>query len=119
MAGFEIWSYFSLGIIFRSWNNGEAIYATTIIKHYNDGNIWFTQSKDTKTVYAIYALPEDENYVPNVIEWSGNIPKNAKVYLLQNNKKMKCKIEKGKVRIFLPDFIDKSESLAFKFEIVQ
>ena len=26
--------------------NGKAIYNTTITSHYNEGNIWFTQSKD-------------------------------------------------------------------------
>lgn len=45
---------------------GKAIYATRITPHYNDGNVWFTTSKDHKTLYALYALPEGET-LPSTI----------------------------------------------------
>lgn len=97
--------------------NGEAIYSTTITKHYNDEKVWFTQSKDSNTMYALYALNDGEDKVPDIIEWSGNIPAKGKVILLQNNHKIKCEVKNGKVKIYLPQNINKSESLAFKFTV--
>lgn len=43
-----------------SWlkENAEAIYGTRSTACYNDGDIWFTASKDSSTLYAIYAKPD-------------------------------------------------------------
>ncbi len=38
--------------------NAEAIYGTRSTACYNDGDIWFTASKDSSTLYAIYAKPD-------------------------------------------------------------
>lgn len=98
--------------------NGKAIYSTLSAKHYKDGNVWFTMNKNEQTMYAIYALPENEKEVPEIIEWTENIPvKKNKVFLLQNHQRVKCEVENNKVRVYLPKNIDRSASLAFSFEV--
>lgn len=98
--------------------NGKAIYATVSAKHYNDGNVWFTMDKNQHTMYALYALPESEDEVPEIIEWTENIPvKKNKVFLLQTGQRVKCEVENNKVRVYLPKNIDRNTSLAFAFEI--
>lgn len=98
--------------------NGKAIYGTVSAKHYNDGNVWFTMDKNQRTMYAFYALPEGEDAVPEVIEWTGNIPaKTNKVVLLQTGRTVKCEVKEDKVKLYLPGSIDKSVSLAFSFEV--
>ena len=94
--------------------NGEAIYATRITPHYHDGNVWFTANKDGKTLYAIYALPENEN-LPATIEWTGNIP-GGRMTLLQNGKAVKYTCKDGKVTVTLPQGI-RNETLAFRFKL--
>jgi len=71
---------------------GKAIYNTTCAQHYNDGNLWFTASKDGKTLYALYALPEGEA-LPATISWQCRDNINLKsVRLLSTNKRMKATI---------------------------
>lgn len=94
--------------------NGEAIYSTRNAAIYNDGNVWFTANKNQKTIYALYALPENEN-LPQVIEWSGNIP-TGKMTLLQTNKSVKYSVNGDKVKVILPKGL-KNEPLAFRFNI--
>ena len=40
--------------------NGKAIYGTVATIHYNDGNVWFTCDKNQRSMYACYALDDDE-----------------------------------------------------------
>ena len=94
--------------------NGEAIYATRITPIYRSGNVWFTANKDGKTLYAIYALPENEQ-LPAVIEWEGNIP-DGRMVLLQNGKSVKYTCEGGKVKVTVPKGIN-NEALAFCFKL--
>ena len=94
---------------------GEAIYSTRITKTYNDGDIWFNASKDGQTLYAIYALKDDEN-LPATLSWSGNLPKGGKVTILNNGKKVKATIKDGQVTLKLPKGM-KQEPVALKFGI--
>ena len=94
---------------------GEAIYSTRITKNYNDGDIWFNASKDGQTLYAIYALKDDEN-LPATLSWSGNLPKGGKVTILNNGKKVKATIKDGQVTLKLPKGM-KQEPVALKFSI--
>lgn len=94
---------------------GEAIYSTRITPVYNDGQIWFNASKDGQTVYAIYALKNDEN-LPATLSWSGNLPKGGKVTILNNGKKVKATVKDGQVTLKLPKGL-KQEPLALKFNI--
>lgn len=54
-----------------SWmsRNGAAIYNTVTTPHYNDGKVWFTASKNGKTLYAIYAI-EDGEQAPSAVTWT-------------------------------------------------
>lgn len=94
--------------------NGAAIYATRTTPNYNYDKIWFTANKDGKTLYAIYALPENET-VPATIEWQGNEPA-GKMTLLQNGKSVKYSCKEGKVVVTLPKGL-KNEPLAFSFKV--
>ena len=94
--------------------NGEAIYSTRNAAIYHDGNVWFTANKNKKTIYALYALPENED-LPKVIEWRGNIP-SGKMILLQNSKSVDYSVKGDKVTVTLPKGI-KNEPLAFRFNV--
>ena len=93
-------------------SNGEAIYATRPAERYNDGKVWFTVSKEGKTMYAIYALPDGEE-LPKEIEWSGNVPA-GRVVLLSSGKPVKYSVREGLVRIVLPEGLEDG-TLAFRF----
>ena len=97
--------------------NGKGIYNTRITSDYQSENVWFTADKNKKGVYAIYALPENEN-LPNFIEWEGNPPaKGTKMTLLQNNKSVKWTTEGTKTKVFLPKNL-KNESLVFSYDVL-
>lgn len=93
--------------------NGEAIYSTRTTPLYNDGSVWFTANKDGKTLYAIYALPENEK-LPATIEWSGNIP-TGKMTLLDGHRKVSYSVKDGKVTVKLPKGLH-DMPVALKFE---
>ena len=94
--------------------NGEAIYNSRPAEKYNDGNIWFNQSKDGKTIYGIYALKDGES-LPNQISWSCNVPK-GKVVLLSTGKKLKSTTIGDTTTISLPSNLPLAP-VAFKFEV--
>ena len=94
--------------------NGKAIYNTRITPVYQNGHTWFTADKDGQTLYAIYALPEGET-LPEVIEWTGNLPK-GKMKMLKGNKSVKYTCDGDKVKVFLPKGI-KNEPIALQFKV--
>ena len=94
---------------------GEAIYSTRIAEHFNEGNLWFTQSKDGKTVYAVYAL-EDGKELPSELSWSVNLPRDSKVILLNSGKKLKASVKDGNATVKIPKGI-RQEPLALKITI--
>lgn len=94
--------------------NGEAIYSTRNAAIYHEGNVWFTANKNKKTIYALYALPENEK-LPQIIEWTGNIP-TGNMTLLQTGKSVKYSVKGDKVKVTLPKVIN-NEPLAFRFNI--
>ena len=91
---------------------GEAIYGTRITERYNDDKLWFSASKDAKTLYAVYALPDGES-LPATLSWEGNLPK-GKVTVLNTGKKVKPVIKDGKVTLALPKGL-RDEPVALKF----
>lgn len=93
--------------------NGKAIYGTRNAKVYHDGNVWFTSSKDHKTTYAIYALPDNEK-LPQTVEWTGNVPRKS-IKLLATGKSLKFTKKDGRVKVVLPAGL-KQESLAFEIK---
>ena len=94
--------------------NGKAIYSTTITPNYNDGEIWFTASKDGKKLYAIRAVKEGET-VPNELEWKGNIPvKGDQVRLVSTGKHLRWKVAGDQVKVYLPKQVDKTMPVAIE-----
>lgn len=98
--------------------NGEAIYNTRITPDYHNGNVWFTQSKDQKTRYAIYIPAKDET-PKSVIEWENNLPmKGSKMVLLQNGKTVKWQQHGNSIRVYPDKKTMKERSiLAFSFQV--
>ena len=94
---------------------GEAIYNPRITPVFNEGNIWFEASKDGKTIYAVYALPDEET-LPATLEWSGNLPLKGRVTVLNNGKTVKATVKDGKVSVRLPKGL-RQEPVALKFNI--
>ncbi len=99
--------------------NGEAIYSTRIAENFQDGQTFFTQSKDNKKRYAITCLKED-TAIPSTLEWTGNIPKTGtKMILLETGKKVNWSRKGNKITIKLPSSVIKSKNnipaLAFSF----
>jgi len=81
--------------------NGKAIYGTRITKHYQDGRTWFTQSKDGKTLYALYCI--DPATPVTKVEWIGNEPvKGSRIILLHTGKPVSWKKEGDKTVIQIP-----------------
>lgn len=97
-----------------SWmnRNGEAIYNTVTTPHYNDGDVWFTASKNGKTLYAIYA-PGDKEKMPSQITWTVNIPK-GKLTMLGTGKTVKYTVKGDQVTVNIPAGTN-AGPLAFKF----
>jgi alpha-L-fucosidase len=100
-------------------HNGKAIYNTRTAGEYKDGSVYFTQSKDGQTLYALACINGDQ-VVPASIEWSGNIPvKGIKMKLLQDGTTVKWRTEGNKVKVFIPLSLQKKNiklpALAFAF----
>lgn len=97
--------------------NGQAIYGTKTTPHYNDGNVWFTADKNGQRMYAIYALPETQDQVPETVEWTTHLPKGKKVTLVANGRRLKCRVDGDRVTVWLPADVDRTASLAMRFEV--
>ncbi|SER40192.1 alpha-L-fucosidase [Pedobacter rhizosphaerae] len=75
--------------------NGKAIYNTRITPNYHDGDTWFTQSKDGKTIYGVYLVGKE---LPKQISWKGNLPKKgSNITILNGGKNVKWKESNGTV----------------------
>ncbi len=96
--------------------NGEAIYNTRTVEKFQDGNVFFLQSKSGTAKYALVCIPENSE-IPKTIEWSGNLPaKNAVLRLVQNGKKLKYQVKGNKVKVILPPMKEKTPALAFSWK---
>ena len=78
------------------------------------GKTWFTANKNGKTLYAIYALADDET-LPATIEWEGNEPV-GRMTLLKGNRAVNYTYKDGKVTVKLPKGL-KNEPVALKFNV--
>ncbi len=95
--------------------NGKAIYGTRITKNYHEGNTWFTQSKDGKTLYALHCI--DPTAPVTKVEWTGNEPvKGSKIILLHTGKSVKWKKEGNKTVVEIPKGLP-ADLPALAFEI--
>jgi alpha-L-fucosidase len=97
--------------------NGKAIYNTRATKNYQDGNTWFTESKDGKTRFALVCLPEGKP-ASTTIEWEGNVPaKGSRLTLLQTGKSVKWQKAGNKVKVWLPADIASKKLPALAFSM--
>ena len=95
--------------------NGKAIYNTVPTEQYQDGNVWFTKSKDNSKTYVIYMLDENTK-LPAEISWSGHQPKQGtKATLLGNGKKLSTRQKGNKTVVKLPKRL-KQQSFAMEIE---
>ncbi len=101
--------------------NGEAIYNTRSVEHYQDGDTYFTQNKEKKKTYAIVCLQENEA-TPATITWKGNLPKKgSRVKLLQTGKNVKWELNGDEVKVTVPPSIKGKKdvaALAFSFKTI-
>lgn len=94
---------------------GKAVYGTRNTAVYNDGLLWFSASKDDRTRYAIYALPDGET-LPSELSWTGHIPA-GKVTLLNTGRKLRPTVSAdGRVTLRLPANLPQ-EPLALQFSV--
>lgn len=99
--------------------NGAAIYNTRTTDRYVDGSVYFTQSKDGATLYALAGLLPDAP-VPATVEWTGNIPKKGSAMkLLQTGATVHYTVKENKVTVQIPAALQKQQgvpaALAFSY----
>lgn len=83
--------------------NGEGIYNSKPIAPYSTDNIYYTQSKDGKSIYAFYLSDKDAVTLPGqVILKNVEASKGSKISLLGTTAKLKSKIENGSTVITIP-----------------
>ncbi len=94
--------------------NGLAIYNTVPTKNYHSGSLWFTASKDGRTLYALYPS-QPGNDAPLTLSWSGNVPK-GKVVLIGKDLKLKTSVQGENVTVTLPQgSVKAGEPFALRF----
>jgi alpha-L-fucosidase len=99
--------------------NGKAIYGTRPTPIYNDGNTWFTQSKDGKKRYAVACLTEGEP-MPETIGWRGNEPqKGSRMVYLPTGKSVKWERTSEGIRVSVPKGLPAQAALSFEFAPAQ
>jgi alpha-L-fucosidase len=82
--------------------NGEGIYHSKPMAPYSSDNIYYTQSKDEKTIYA-FCLSEAETVsLDKVTLQNVVIPKGSRVSLLGTNTKLKWNVSDGNTVINVP-----------------
>ena len=82
--------------------NGRAIYGTVTTPVYHDGPVWFTRSKDSRSLFAIY-VPEEDAAPTSKISWHGNLPrKGQSIRLISTGKKLRFTVKDGRVEVQLP-----------------
>lgn len=102
--------------------NGEAIYATKTMEVYRNeqGNVWFTSSKDDSHTYALVTRTDTTEF-PSVVSWKGNVPrKGQKIRLLGTDMKLQWSVDaEEKVTVQLPvarkPALQQEEALVLKY----
>jgi alpha-L-fucosidase len=98
--------------------NGEAIYNTRSLEHYQDLYWFFTQSKDQKTGYVL--VPKDINLTQ--LKWRVNLPKKgSKLIFVPTGEKLRYSIHNGAIAVNMPQSIREGQKdnpvWVFKFEL--
>lgn len=86
--------------------NGEGIYNSKPIAPYSTDNIYYTQSKDGKSIYAFYLSEKDAVALPGQVTLKNvEASKGGKISLLGTTAKLKWKIENGNTVITVPSSV--------------
>ena len=98
--------------------NGEAIYNTRSLEHYQHLYWFFTQSKDQKTGYVL--VPKDINLTQ--LKWRVNLPKKgSKLIFVPTGEKLRYSIHNGAIAVNMPQSIREGQKdnpvWVFKFEL--
>jgi alpha-L-fucosidase len=94
--------------------NGKGIYGSEPVAPYSAGNIYFTKSKTTKTLYAFWLSEKDMVNLPSNVSFPvNNIKQVKKVSLLGSVQKLKWDYKNGLLSIKTPDALQKSTALKY------
>ena len=102
--------------------NGEAIYNTVATPVYTnkDRSVWFTASKDGKTLYAIIPQKDDDSKETLTISWQGNSPrKGSRIIDLATKKAVRYVTRDGVTTVTLPKGAARSNGIALRFSLEQ
>lgn len=98
--------------------NGEGIYSSKSVAPYSTGNVFYTQAKNNKAIYAFVLSEKEKVMLPSTITVKAAKPK--KITLLGNKQSLKWKQQNDEVVIKIPtDLQQKSglnEAACFKLE---
>jgi alpha-L-fucosidase len=91
--------------------NGEGIYNSKPVAPYSSDNIFFTQSKNGKTIYAFYLADKDEIILPSKIEIRQiTINKKSSIQLLGFKEELKWSTDGRNIIIEIPKTLQKKPS---------
>jgi alpha-L-fucosidase len=94
--------------------NGEAIYASGPVAPYSSGNIYYTQSKDKKAVYAFWLSDKDVVTLPARIDIPvQDIHKPRSVVLLGKKTKLKWHYINGHIILEVPESLQRDHSFKY------
>lgn len=86
--------------------NGEGIYNSKPIAPYSADNIYYTQSKEGKSIYAFYLSETDAVTLPaQIVLKDVEASKGSKISLLGTTAKLKWKAENGNTVITIPSSV--------------
>lgn len=86
--------------------NSGGIYASQPVAPYSSDNIFFTQNKNNKTVYAFYLAGENEKTVPaSVTIKNFSVAKGAKISIFGASSDLKWKTNGNTIQISVPEKI--------------
>jgi alpha-L-fucosidase len=99
--------------------NGKGIYGSEPVAPYSAGNIYFTKSKTTKTLYAFWLSEKETVSLPaDVTIPVNNIETLKKVSLLGSVQKRKWNYKNGLLSIKIPRALQKSTTLKYSCAFV-
>jgi alpha-L-fucosidase len=94
--------------------NGEGIHGSRPVAPYSDNNVYFTQSKDQKNVYAFFVSDSEVVKLPEVVSFAtGDLKKISHVSLLGTKAKLQWKLDNGKLTIRIPKALQKESGLKY------
>ena len=83
--------------------NSVGIYQTQPVAPYSSNNIYFTQNKSDKTIYAFYLAEENEKNLPaTVIIKNFSLAKGAKISIFATPSNLKWQADGNDIRISIP-----------------